>query len=68
MNDKITKVQFNIWANDESEGEEVAKVIGHVVDWYGQRGLKVTASHLKEALAKWESTAIIRQGIMNYLK
>ena len=68
MNDKVTKIEFNVWANDESEGLDVAKAIGQIIDWYGQRGYKITAEKLKEAFGKWQKSPFIKQGIINYLK
>lgn len=68
MNDKVTKIEFNVWANDETEGAEVAKAIGQVIDWYGQRGIKVTANHLKQAIDKWQTNSLVKQGLIGYLK
>ncbi len=68
MNDKVTKIEFNVWANDETEGIEVAKAIGQVIDWYGQRGIKVTANHLKQAIDKWQTNSLVKQGLIGYLK
>lgn len=68
MEDNIVKVEFNVWASSPDAGAEISKAIGQIIDWYGQKGIKVTAEKMMEAIQKWNGNAIIRQGMMKYLK
>ena len=65
MNDKIVNISFNIWANDASEALELQKQIFDFIDWFGERGIKVSASKLKEALSQWDKNALVRNHVIN---
>ena len=58
MNDKVVNVSFNVWANDESEGAELKKMICDFIDWQGSQGRKVTASGLIDAIKKMQSSSL----------
>lgn len=68
MDDKIVKISFNVWANDEAEGEELRKMICDFVDCQGSQGRKVTARKLCDALGKWQSNPIVKTTIINHFK
>ena len=57
MNDKVVNISFNVWANDEREGEELRKMICHFIDWQGGQGRKVSASGLIEAIKKMQGSS-----------
>ena len=50
MDDKIIKIEFNIWATNEEEVAELRKEICAFIDFHGQQGRKVSARKLTEAL------------------
>ena len=58
MNDKIVNISFNVWANDESEGQQLRKLICDFIDWHGSQGRKVTASGLIDAMNKMQSSSL----------
>ena len=66
MNDKIVNISFNVWANDESEGEALRKALCDFIDWFGQRGVKVTASKLTDAIDRWQVNPLVRNRIINH--
>ena len=66
MNDKIVNISFNVWANDESEGESLRKALCNFIDWFGQRGVKVTASKLTNAIDRWQVNPLVRNRIINH--
>lgn len=58
MNDKIVNISFNVWANDESEGAELKKMICDFIDWHGSHGRKVTVSGLMDAMKKMQESSL----------
>lgn len=68
MDDKIVNISFNIWANDEQEADELKKSVCDFIDWFGERGKKVTAKKLSHALDNWQKNVFIRNQIINYFK
>lgn len=68
MNDKIVKISFNIWANDESEGAQLRKLICDFIDWHGSQGRKVTASGLIEAMNKMQGSPLAMNMINKHFK
>lgn len=66
MNDKIVNISFNVWANNESEGEALRKALCDFIDWFGQRGVKVTASKLTNAIDRWQVNPLVRNRIINH--
>lgn len=68
MNDKIVKIEFNLWANSEEEAEELKREICAFIDWHGQQGRKVSASKLTEALRNWQRNAFVKQSIINHFR
>ena len=58
MNDKIVNISFNVWANDESEGEELRKMICGFIDWQGSQGRKVSATGLMDAMKKMQGSPL----------
>lgn len=68
MNDKIVKIEFNIYANSEEEGQSLRKAICDFIDWHGQLGRKVTASKLADAINKWQDNVFVKNQIIDYFK
>ena len=68
MNDKIVKIEFNIWANNDAEGEALKKAICDFIDWHGQRGSKVSANKLTDALNRWQSNILVKNSIIKHFK
>ena len=68
MDDKIVNISFNVWANDEADGEELRKMICEFIDWNGSQGRKVTARKLCDALGKWKSNNVVKNTIINYFR
>lgn len=66
MNDKIVNISFNIWANNEDEAKELRKSICDFIDWFGQRGIKVTANKMTQAINNWQDNAIVKNSIIRY--
>ena len=59
MNDKIVNISFNVWANSESEGEELRKMICGFIDWQGSQGRKVSASGLMDAMKRMQESPLV---------
>lgn len=68
MNDKIVNISFNVWANSEEEAKELRQSIYDFIDWFGQRGIKVSASKLNEAISRWQSNALVKNSIIKHFK
>lgn len=68
MNDKVVKIEFNLWANSEEEAVELKNEICAFINWHGQQGRKVSASRLTEALRKWQNNPLVRNSIINHFK
>lgn len=68
MNDEITKIDFNIWANSVEEGAEVKQTICDFIAWHGERGIKITAEKILAAFRKWERMPIAQKMIMNHFR
>lgn len=68
MEDKIIKIEFNVWANDEAEGEMLKKAVCDFIAWHGQQGRKVTAKKLADAINNWQNNLFVRNQIINYFK
>ena len=63
MNDKIVNISFNVWANNEEEGARLKQAVCDFIDWFGQRGVKVTASKLTNAIDRWQVNPLVRNRI-----
>ena len=68
MDDKIIKIEFNIWATNEEEVAELRKEICAFIDFHGQHGRKVSARKLTEALRRWQSNPFVRQSIIAHFQ
>ena len=68
MNDKIVKMEFNIWANNDKDGEVLKHSICKFIDDLGQMGIKVSASKVSEAIDKWQSNILVKRSIINHFK
>lgn len=68
MEDKVVNISFNVWANDDNEAEALKKAFCDFVDWFGQRGIKVTASKLTNAVNNWQNNILVKNSVINYFK
>ena len=68
MDDKIIKIEFNIWATSDEELAELRKEIWAYIDFHGQQGRKVSARKLTEALRSWQSNPFVKQSIINHFR
>lgn len=68
MDDKIVNISFNVWANNEEEGARLRKSICDFIEWFGQRGIKVSASKLDEAISNWQKNALVKNSIIKHFK
>ena len=68
MNDKVVNISFNVWANDESEGLQLKKMICDFIDGKGREGRKVTASGLIEAMNKMQGSTIAKNMINKHFR
>ena len=68
MDDKIIKIEFNIWATNEEEVAELRKEICAFIDFHGRLGRKVSARKLTEALRRWQSNPFVRQSIIAHFQ
>lgn len=66
MNDKVVNISFNVWANSEDEAKELRQSICDFIDWFGQRGVKVTSSKLTQAINNWQNNAIVKNSVIRY--
>ena len=68
MDEKVLKIEFNIWATNEAEVAELKQEICAFIDFHGQQGRKVSARKLTEAIRRWQSNPFVRQSIINHFK
>lgn len=68
MNDKIVNISFNVWANNEEEGARLKQAVCDFIDWFGQKGIKVTATKLTNAIDNWQANALVKGRIINHFK
>lgn len=68
MNDKIVNISFNVWANEESEGQQLRKLICDFIDWHGSQGRKVTASGLIDAMNKMQGSSLAMNMVNKHFK
>lgn len=68
MNDKIIKIEFNIWGNNDKEEKLLRQKICEFINWHGERGVKVNAKKIIDAINKWQNNGLIRNTIFNYFK
>ena len=66
MDDKVVNISFNVWANNEQEAIELKQSICDFIEWFGQRGKKVSASKLSNAINNWQKNVFVRNQIINY--
>lgn len=66
MNDKVVNISFNVWANNEEEAKTLHDAICGFIDWFGQRGVKVTASKLTQAINNWQNNTIVKNSVIRY--
>lgn len=68
MDEKVLKIEFNLWATNEAEIAELKKEICAFIDYHGQQGRKVSARKLTEALRSWQNNTFVKQSIINHFK
>lgn len=68
MDDKIIKIEFNIYANSDEEGQILKKAICDFIDWHGKLGRKVSAIKLADAINKWQENPFVKSKIIDYFK
>lgn len=66
MNDKVVKIEFNIFANSDEEAEELTKLIKDFVNKQCMEGRKISADKLIKAINKWQNKPFIINAINNY--
>lgn len=66
MYDKVVTIKFNVWADSEQEGEDLKKAIADFIEWHGQRGRKVSAAKLTEAIIKWQDNILVKNSIIKH--
>ena len=68
MNDKIVNISFNVWANNNEEAVELHKAICDFIDWFGQMGVKVSASKLTAGINNWQGNILVKNSVIKYFK
>jgi hypothetical protein len=58
------KVEFYLYAADESQAQHVQQALREFVECYRQRGIAVSAEHVSAALSKFKDNYFVTQ----YLK
>lgn len=66
MNDKVVRIEFNIFANSDEEAEELTKLIKEFVNKQCMEGRKISADKLIQAINKWQNKPFIINAINNY--
>ena len=66
MNDKVVRIEFNIFANSELEAEELTRLIKDFINKQCVEGRKISASKLIDAIIKWQNKPFIINAINNY--
>lgn len=65
---KPYKIDFYIYAETQEEVDECRKSVHQFIEENRQEGRAVTASKLATALSRWKSNALVKMGIINFLK
>ena len=70
MNGKLQgyPIQFNIYATDEQEVEELRRSIVGFIGLHASHGRAVTAKKVTKALNEWDKNPIIKNRIINYFE
>ena len=66
MNDKVVRIEFNIFANSELEAEELTRLIKDFINKQCVEGRKISASKLIDAINKWQNKPFIINAINDY--
>ena len=66
MNDKVVKIEFNIFANSELEAEELTRLIKDFINKQCVEGRKIYARKLIDAIKKWQNKTSVINAINNY--
>lgn len=68
MDDKIVRIEFNIWASSEEDGQMLREAIAGFIREHGEQGRKVSARKLAEAIGRWKENALVRNRIISYFQ
>ena len=66
--EKIQKIQFNIYAADEQEGEMGRQAIIQFINIMGKHGAKVSGKKIAEAVRQMQGNPFILNQIINFFK
>ena len=66
--DKIQKIQFNIYADDEQEAEKGRQAIIQFINIMGQHGARVSGNKIAEAVGKMQTNPFVVSQIINFFK
>ena len=66
MNDKVVRIEFNIFANSDTEAEELTRLIKDFINKQCMEGGKISAQKLIDAINKWQNKPVIINAINNY--
>ena len=62
------KIDFYIYAESQEEIDECRKSVHKFIEENREEGRAVTAKKLSTALSRWKNNAIVKMGIINFLK
>lgn len=66
MEEKVFNISFNIWAKNENEVNELKQSFINFIEWFGQRGCKVSADKVSKAINNWQKNVFIRNEVIKY--
>jgi len=66
--DKVQKIQFNIYADDEQEAERGRQAIIQFINIMGQHGARVSGNKIAEAVSKMQTSPFVVSQIINFFK
>lgn len=59
---------FNVWAENQSEVDEMRKALIDFINEHGRQGRYVSAKKVTYAIKHWKDNAIVRNRIIEHFK
>lgn len=66
--EKIQRISFNIYADDEQEAERGRQAIVEFINLMGRYGAKVSGNRIAQAMQQLNNSPFIRNQIINFFK
>lgn len=65
---KVVPINFEVYAYDEQEVEELRKAIVGFIDFHAKQNRPVLAGKAAKAISEWDSNPFVKNKIIDYFK